>query len=294
MNDQAVVVGIDGSANAEAAAAYGAWEARRRHRPLRLVHGLVPVPQFGVAPTLPSVTEALVSRARSLVAQAGEKVHGRDPELPVTTAVIAGSPAGVLLDEASRADLVVVGSRGTGGFASLLVGSVAAQVATHAPVPVVVVRDSAAVPEPGPVVVGVDGSAGSAAALELAFDEAAARGSDLVAVYAWGVPPGGNLGPIMPGQYDAEQAREEGGRLLAEALAGWSDKYPGTPVHRRAIHSFNPLKTILEESESASLIVVGARSHGGFLGLLLGSVADGLLRNSPRSLAIARPASGTR
>src|ERR671936_724403 len=130
-----VLVGVDDSPDARAAAAYGAWEARRRHRPLRLVHALTPVPQFGVAPTLPHLTDALVTVGRQAVARAAEAVRQCDPELPVSTAVIAGGPAAVLLDEATRAALVVVGSRGAGGFGGLLAGSVSTKVATHAPVP---------------------------------------------------------------------------------------------------------------------------------------------------------------
>jgi nucleotide-binding universal stress UspA family protein len=292
MKDTPVLVGVDGSADSRDAVAYGAWEARQRHLPLRLVHGLVPAPTFGIAPTVPAVTEALFTDARALVAEAAAGVRRTDSDLPVGTAVIAGGPAGVLVEEAAHAALVVVGSRGLGGYAGLLAGSVSIQVATHAPVPVVVLRHSAppagppAVPGTGPVVVGVDGSAGSMTALEFGLDEAAARGTGLIAVYAWAVPPRGNLGPITPSHYDEREARDEADRLLAEALAGWDDKYPDVPVERRVVHSFNPLLTLLEESTSASLIVVGPRGHGGFVSLLLGSVADGLLRHAHRPVAI--------
>jgi nucleotide-binding universal stress UspA family protein len=293
MTDKPVLVGVDGSPDSLAAAAWGAWEARRRHRPLRLVHGLVPVPEIGVAPTLPHLTQALLSGGRAALARAEEQVRRSDPDLPVSTAVVAGGPAAVLLDQATRAALVVLGSRGLGGFAGLLAGSVSTQVATHAPVPVIVLRRPAGaagttpVPGTGPVVVGVDGSPGSNAALEFGFDEAAARGTGLIAVYAWSVPPSGNLGPITPVHYDEGEARDEADRLLAEALAGWADKYPEVPVERRAVHSFNPLLTILEAAEAASLVVVGPRGRGGFVSLLLGSVADGLLRHARQPVAIA-------
>ncbi|HKT00759.1 MAG TPA: universal stress protein [Rugosimonospora sp.] len=101
MKDKPVLVGVDGSTNALAALTLGAWQARRRHVPLRLVHALTPVPQFGVAPTLPYVVEAQQSAGRAILAHAAEQVHRSDPDLPVSTAVTVGAPSRVLLQEAA-------------------------------------------------------------------------------------------------------------------------------------------------------------------------------------------------
>jgi nucleotide-binding universal stress UspA family protein len=205
------------------------------------------------------------------------------PELEIATAVIAGAPAGVLIEESKTANLVVVGSRGLGGFTGLLAGSVSAQVATHAKAPVIVIRppaDKTAVPElpnSGPVVVGADGSSGSAAAVAFAFEEAAARGGDLIAIYAWGTQPGSDTP-------QEEQAQAE--RVLGGALTAWQEKFPEVRVQARTIHSMVPVHTILDESGDASLIVVGPRGHGGFAGLLLGSVGDGLVRHAHIPVAV--------
>jgi nucleotide-binding universal stress UspA family protein len=295
-----VLVGVDGSAYSRAAVAYGAWEARRRKRPLRLVHGLPPWLQFGVAPSTPYVIDELIASSRALVGEAAAWIRRSDPTLPISTAVIAGSPAGVLIAEAANAALVVVGSRGLGGIAGVLAGSVGSQVATHSPVPVVVLRPGVGSdghgaagqhdPTVGPVVVGVDGSAGSRAALEFGFEEAAVRGESLTAVYAWGILPSGNLGPIGPDHYDPVQAQDEADRMLGEALAGWAEKYPEVPVRRRAVRGFDPVAAILDEATGASLVVVGPRGHGALVSLLLGSVADGLLRHARQPVAIAHPA----
>lgn len=294
-----VVVGVDGSDEGTRAIDYAAWEARRRRRPLRLVHGFVPVPMFGPTPLVPYDLEAPLRATREVINDLARAASLRHPDLTLSTAVVAGGPAGVLVDESVDACLVVVGCRCRSGFASMLTGSVSAQVATHAHAPVVVLREpggksisdteATGVPLPtgGPVIVGVDGSPGSDAALAFAFEQATARSGELVAVYAWGVPPGGNLGPITPRHYDEQEAQGEADRLLAEATAGWCERYPDVKVDRRAVHSFNPALTLMQEAGPASLIVVGPRGRGGFTSLLLGSVADGLLRHADRPVAIA-------
>lgn len=289
-----VVAGVDGSPDAELAVAQAAWQAERRHLPLRLVHAFAPPVMYG--PSVTSVYDMTgpLRGARALLVRSARRVRSLHPDLEIGTAVIAGNPGGVLVEESRTAALVVVGSRGVGGFQRLLTGSVSAQVATHAHGPVVVLRPPAAgavgdgSPK-GPVVVGVDGSPGSAAAIEFAFDEAAARGGALTAVYAWAVPPTTNLGPITDSHYDAVEAQDEADRVLAESLAGWQEKYPQVVVARRAIHSLNPLTALLEAGRDAALIVVGPRGHGGFAGLLLGSVSDGLVRHAHRPVAVVHP-----
>jgi nucleotide-binding universal stress UspA family protein len=288
-----VVVGVDGSKDAARAIEYGAWEAHRRRRPLRLVHGFVPIPMFGPTALAALDIDEPMRATRAMVDEMARETSLRNPELTVTTAVIPGSAAGVLVEESTGASVVVVGSRGRGGFAGLLTGSVSTQVATHAEAPVVVLRppslEDIPVPGDGPVVVGVDGSPGATAALAFAFDEAAARRTGVVAVYAWGPPPGGSLGPTSVRNYDERDAQNEADRLLAEATAGWRERYPEVPLERRAIHSFNPVLTLIDEAAAASLIVTGPRGRGGFASLLLGSVADGLLRHADRPVAIVHP-----
>jgi nucleotide-binding universal stress UspA family protein len=281
-----VVVGVDGSKDAEAALEYAAWEARSRRRPLRLVHGFVPSRMYGPAI---AGAEDVPPDAETLVRDATTVVHQRYPDVDVTATVVAGSPGGVLVEESAGAALVVVGSRGLGRFVALLAGSVSTQVATYAAGPVVVVRSPGWVPSPeraaADVVVGVDGSSGGASALGFAFDEAVARGGDLIAVYAWQELPGDNLDPGSHGP-SLDEARAEADRLLSEALAGWQSRYPDLTVRRRTVHSYHPVPTLIEEARQATLIVVGSRGRGGFKGLLLGSVGDGLVRHARQPVAI--------
>jgi nucleotide-binding universal stress UspA family protein len=281
-----VVVGVDGSEGAQAALDYAAWEASRRLRPLRLVHGFVPSRMYGPAI---AGAEDVPPNAEAMVRDSAAAVCQRYPDVDVTSTVIAGSPAGVLTEESRGAALVVVGSRGLGRFAELLAGSVSTQVATYARSPVTVVRSPGWVPSPDgnavDVVVGVDGSSGGGPALGFAFEEALARGGDLIAVYAWQELPGDNL-DAGTHESNLDEARAEADRLLAEALAGWQSKYPEVSMRRHAVHSYHPVPTLIEEAHQASLIVVGSRGRGGFAGLLLGSVGDGLLRHARQPVAI--------
>ena len=281
-----VVVGVDGSRDAEAALDYGAWAARSRRRPLRLVHGFVPSRTYGPAI---AGTEDIPPGAEDLLRDAASKVRQRYSDVDVTTAVVSGSPAGALVEESHDAALVVVGSRGRGRFVALLAGSVSSQVATYARGPVIVVRSPGWEPPgdggPTSVVVGVDGSSGGDPALGFAFDEAVARGGELVAVYAWQELPGDNL-DAGGRELSLDEGYAEADRLLSESLAGWQAKYPDLTVRRRVVHSFQPVPTLIDEASRAALIVVGARGRGGFAGLRLGSVGDGLLRHARQPVAI--------
>lgn len=168
-----VVAGVDGSPESRAAVDLAAWEAHWRRLPLRLVHAYQPPVMYG--PSVAFVYDAAtpLRYARSLPRTEEERVRQRYPDLAVRTVTVVGEPSAVLLHECSGAALLVLGSRGMGSFRSLLLGSVSARVALHATVPVIVVRPPAGVDrEPAGVVVGVDGSPNSAAAVEFASGSA--------------------------------------------------------------------------------------------------------------------------
>lgn len=281
-----VVVGVDGSASSQAAIEAAAWEARRRHLPLRLVHGVVPPAAYGPTFSAARVTGAELGEARRMLGDAVGRVTDRHPGLAVTQAVVVQGPAGLLVDESRIANLVVVGWHGRGAIPRLLTGSLTGQVAAYAHSPVLIVRDGVPVPGTGPVVVGLDGSPGAESALGFAAEEADVRGVPLIAVYAWQMPPAHNLGPVTRRHYKADDAQQEADRLLAEAVAGWSVKYPDLTVERRAIYSFNAAETLREAAQGAGLLVVGCRGHGGFAALLLGSVSHALVGHAPTTLAI--------
>ena len=149
----------------------------------------------------------------------------------------------------------------------------------------VVVRGSVPAPPEGPVVVGVDGSPTSEAAVGFAYEAAATRGVPLVAVHTWWdlmVDP--TFAPLL--DWDALEADER--EVLAERLAGWGEKYPDVHVQRLVMHD-RPARALLAQAAGAQLVVVGTRGRGGVAGLLLGSVSHALLHHAPCPVAVVRP-----
>jgi nucleotide-binding universal stress UspA family protein len=283
-----VVVAVDGSESALRATRWAAEEAARRGRALRIVHAYQWPPVAG--PTLASFEtgfEAVRATAETVVRDALAAVADGASGLRCETEVVLGGTVPTLRSESERAALLVLGSRGLGGFSGLLAGSVTVALAAHGHCPVAVIRDEP--PAEGPVVVGVDGSPASEAAIGFAFEEAALRGCELVAVLAWtdGVFPVGPSGveyPVIDWTPFAEQAEE----LLGERLAGWAEKYPEVVVRRR-IERDRPAVALLDAAKDARLLVVGSRGRGGFAGLTLGSVSQAVLHHAPCPVVVARP-----
>lgn len=196
------------------------------------------------------------------------------PEVEVTDALMIGGAVSVLAAESRDADLMVVGRRGIGGFVGMLLGSTALSLASHSQCPVMVVREG---PDgAGPVVLAVDGSPEGEKAVEFAFAEAALRGAEIVAVHAW-------LPDYAPPGTGVESAE----RLLAQAVAGRRERYPDVTVGQQVL-SGETREVLIEASRNAQLIVVGARGHGGFSGMLLGSVSQALLHHAHCPVAVVR------
>ncbi|KKK07675.1 universal stress protein [Micromonospora sp. HK10] len=286
-NGAAVVVGVDGSEPALRAVRLAAVEARRRHRPLRVVHGFIwPLLRVPVAPAAGGPPGGgLRHQAQELVAAAVAEAERVAPGLRVSGEIIDGQAAAVLVGESSTAAMIVLGDRGLGGFAALVLGSVAVQVAAYAGCPVVVARGT---PRPsGPVVVGVDGSTLSRAAVEFAAEEAAVRGARLHAVHAYTHPRSSGPGDMQPLVYEEGQLRGEEDRILTAPLAGIAERHPGVPVTREVVHG-RPVAVLTEASRTAQLVVVGAQGRGELIGLLLGSVSQGVLHHADCPVVVVR------
>ena len=146
---ETIVLGFDGSDCAALALEFATAEAALRGARLRIVSVWeVPVAVYGggFAPALDAPTlDAFRERAQALADEAVATVRKQRPAVECEGKAVEGQPAAILLEQAADADLIVVGSRGLGGFASLLLGSVSQQVVHHARCPVVVVRPK---PEP--------------------------------------------------------------------------------------------------------------------------------------------------
>jgi nucleotide-binding universal stress UspA family protein len=228
--------------------------------------------------------EQLLEVARHQVARAARVAADARSDVEATTQVEIGAPIEVLGSEARRAQLLVLGDRGLGGLGGLVLGSVAVTLAARAACPVVIVRGDRA-EDGGPVVVGIDGSPVSEAAVGFAFEAAAARGVELVAVHAWSATAIDDaLAPLM--DWDAVAVEEDA--VLAERLAGWGEKYPQVVVRRHVVRD-GAVHALVNDSRGAQLVVVGSRGRGNSSGLLLGSVSHGVLHASHCPVAIVRP-----
>ncbi|WP_372661333.1 universal stress protein [Amycolatopsis kentuckyensis] len=291
--DGAVVAGIDGSSSAVRAAVWAGGEAARRGRPLRLVQ-VYTLPQVS-APvafgTHEQVRAGLAQRAEEWLAAAEAAVLEAHPGADIVTAAREWSPVTALIQESQHADLIVLGSRGLGGFTGLLVGSTAVSIVAHAHCPIVVVRGRTPhdpPPDTGPVVVGADGSPDSEVALAFACEEARLRGTGLIAVHTWSdVLADGMLRP-HPLQEDPGAIQQAERDKLAQQVAVWQEKYPDLPIEFDVTRG-RPVRTLLDRGERAQLIVVGCRGRGGFTGMLLGSTSQALIAHSPCPVAVVRP-----
>jgi nucleotide-binding universal stress UspA family protein len=288
MNISQVVVGVDGSESSRVAVRWAAREAARRQAELAVTHAF----DWRVAGSRLRVgggyADAVREAAEGIVGAAVAEAKAAAPGLSVSQDLTVGRAAPTLVDRSAVDTLIVVGSRGRGGFASLLLGSVSQEVAMHAAGPVVVVRGSAD-GSTGAVVVGVDGSVGSAHTLGVAFDEAARRGAKLVVIHARvaAEPSWGRDTPPYLYEDDHEElvvARE----MLANEISPWTEKFPDVVVES-AVVGGHAAELLIGQSRLAQLIVVGTRGHGGFAGLLLGAVSQQLLHHADCPVLIVRP-----
>lgn len=280
-----IVVGMDSSDGARYAATWAAQEAKLRGRGLTLAHSVIPTVAagafgMGVPPRIDLIDELRESAAAELTRMAA------DLDCPdVLVHVEVGTPSGLLLLASENAELIVLGSRGRGGFAGLLLGSVGTQVTSHADCPVIVMRQAPRIGA-AEIVVGIDGSPHSLAALEFAFDAASRRQWKITAVHAWDVPSYDLIiSPDGPIPIPMEHVADDEVRLSAEILAGFTERYPDVQVAERLVRS-PAIQAILETATEAALIVLGTRGRNAAIGALLGSVSNGVLHKATCPVAV--------
>lgn len=280
-----IIVGVDGSEQSMDATGWAAEEAGRRDASLQIVYVVTPwLFDVPVDPRAGAVREGLLEGGEEIVERAVARARERVPGLEVDGVQTGGQPAEVLIERSRDALMLVVGTRGTGGITGLLLGSVALQAVSHAFCPAVAVRGTEAA-EHGEVVVGVDGSVSSGAAIAFAFEEAAMRQARLRAVLAWGHPVSTGPGDMRPLVYDSELLAAEEERILTGSLAGWREKFPDVEVVHDVVHA-KPVRALSGASARADLLVVGSRGRGGFSGLVLGSVGHAMLHHAHCPLAV--------
>ncbi len=294
-----IVAGVDGSESSLRAVHWAALEARRYSVPLRLVHICHQPPIRHGRIALPrSVADALADCGKAYLADAERLVGEVTPEVVVRSEQREGHPVEGIIQAAETARVVVIGSRGIGGFASLLVGSVALSVAGRSSCPVVVTphvadhgREDYAHTERGPVAVGVGRSPLSDVALGFGFEAAAVRGVDLMAVHAWKEATIETGWPDYPMRLSEEDVVATEHRMLAERLAGWQERYPDVDVDSR-VRKGKAAKILLSEARAAQLLVVGTSGKSALAGLSLGSTSQAVLHHAHFPVALVRSHAG--
>jgi len=293
-----ITVGVDGSVESLTAAHWAAGEAELRHLSLRIVLAInEPVPGHSDYVFPPPVIAANRTVNRARLDRAASSVLDSHPDLDVRTSLECADPGRALVTASTDTALTVVGTRGRGRLAEVLVGSVALHVAAHAHGPVAVVPpviDPSADGGDRPILVGVDAGPSGTAAMGYAFEEAAVRRTRLQAVLVLG-----DGGPWLAdeGRPPRRPGFDQALGLLSGQLAPWEQKYPGLAVEQ-IVHRGRPAPGLLEclhhgpDRDRPSLIVVGSRRRGGLRGLLLGSTGHQLIARATVPVVVVPPETG--
>ncbi|MFG2223314.1 universal stress protein [Streptomyces sp. NPDC048644] len=259
------VVGVDGSDTAVRSLDWAADGAARHGATLRIVHASLWERYEGGAQDRGPLRPTEQVLADDIVRSAAERARRRHPHLAVATEVLAADPVTALLGEGHHASVLVLGRRGRGKMAGVLLGSVTLAVAGRAPCPVVVVRGEPAgiAGAHARVLLGMEKAAESPDAARFAVREAAARGCALEAVHAWQHPAHEPGGP-SPHREARSRHEQDAWRLLDGLRDEVAGEQPEVPVHRLAVEG-PAHKVLMHRSTTADVLVIGGhpRAHGG-------------------------------
>lgn len=297
-----ITVGLDGSPESLAAADWAAREAVERDASLRLLHGgeqmrYLYAPLAGVP--APGALDAQREWAAYLLGETESRFAQRHPGLRITTQQTEEQAVPALLAAAENSELLVLGSRGLGGLAGFLVGSVSLAVVARSSRPVVLIRagESAAnedLPEAAEavstatayrdVVLGLDLQDPEDAVTGFAFEAAQRRAADLRVVHGWSLPAAYGYGAAMDAGLDDELAEQVRHRLT-DVLRPWKDKYPGVEVREQAVVG-GAGRHLVHASRDAALVVVGRKNRRSPVGGHIGPVTHAALQHACAPVAV--------
>jgi nucleotide-binding universal stress UspA family protein len=282
-----VVVGVDDRAISRVALDWAIDEASRNRLPLHIVQAR----QVPLGPRPDRDGNTADRAAAAALGEAVSRAVALAPHLQVVTHTPVAEPSVALVDASKKAACLVVGARGRGALARAFLGTTSMDVAGQADCPVVVVRELSVPAATRPrVVVGADGSEGSAGAIAYAFAQASERLVPLTVVHVSNRDGNRRRVALRHGVAQLALIHEEEQALAAREIAGWSEKYPDVPVNRHVLNG-DPVKALVDHSEGAELLVVGGRDRSPFAGILLGSVSQGVLQRAHCPVAVVRAAS---
>ncbi|MFI0770521.1 universal stress protein [Streptomyces sp. NPDC021218] len=283
-----LVVGVDGSESSLQALDWSVDEAARHGLPLHLVHASrweryeERLPSFGTDRPSGEIT------AENIVASCAERATLLHPDVKVSAEVLPEDTVTALLEQSREAFAVVTGSRGRGALAETLLGSVSLAVAARAVSPVVVVRGgkSNRTGALGRVVLAVGDLVEGSVAVRFAFREARARDAALHAVRSWRRPAHPHAGQsLLEREATSLIYEEQAAGVLSQVLDQVEREHDDIAVHREVIEG-PAHRVLLDVSEQADLLVVGALQRRDHTGLQLGRVSHAVLHRSACPVAI--------
>ncbi|MFK3735427.1 universal stress protein [Streptomyces sp. NPDC088090] len=302
-SDPPVVAAVDGSEHSLRALAWALGAAEALTAPLVVAHVRSEALQLGAARiaslgTEPELPDTVMDAVRTVVEERGHAV-------PVRYASLDGTVTDVLPEAARGARLLVTGSRGHGGFASLLLGSTGRSLAARSPCPLVVVPHEARTgaldsgPEAGRVLLGLHPEETPDEVIGFAFATAALRRVPLEAVTALRLPPAPpalaaapspafQLPPPLPLADDTEELLAEARREQEVRLRPFAERRPGVELVR-TVAPGDAAGLLVDASADAALLVVGRHHRHRVAELLVGSVAHAVLQHAACPVAVVPP-----
>ena len=291
-----VVVGYDGSPSASAAVDWAAAAAAQRHAGLQVLTAV----DYSAVPVWPGASteylrDVAMDQARAVADEGVSRAASASAAVQAVSCPAAGGAAGAMVEASRRASLLVLGRAEHGAFTSALLGARSLTVIAHACCPVVLVPTGPVLtPGPGrPVVIGVDGSPAATAALGFAAEFAHTWGAALSVLSVWQVPSSETWARAY---WDAAQEdsnlhsakRDRAQRIVDEAVSLVHASHPDLEVTGEAVEG-RAGQTLAAASADAGVVVVGSRGHGGFTGMLLGSVSHAVLHAARGPVAVIQP-----
>ncbi|MGW6268423.1 MULTISPECIES: universal stress protein [unclassified Streptomyces] len=282
--DKPLIVGVDGSDPSLQALDWAVDEAAAHGVPLRVVHASRWEWYEGHEPSFGINRSSVQVLSDHIVASAVERARRRGAAVKVTGEVLPEDPSLALVRLAPDAGALVVGSRGRGELAELLLGSVGLSVSAHATSPVIVVRgrEESLAGSFRTVVVGIDDPEEGSPAVEFAFREARTRGASVAVVHAWRCPA--LEVPDFPTMVRDEHQKRASAQVEA-AVRDAAAAHPDIEVRRQSAEG-HARTVLLDASRTADLVVVGARRRKAHVGMQLGPVNHALLHHSLCPVAV--------
>ena len=273
-----IVVGTDGSDESARALEWAAAEATLRERPLKIVHAVGSRPHEMARFSQGEAAESMTRAGRMVLTAALERVRERWPDLATTTTLASGEPWQALSVQSENAFELVLGSRGQGGFAGMLLGSTSLRVAERSATPVVIVRGDAF--DEGDVLVGIDPVRDVGAILDYALDAAELHHARLRIVHAWQTL----TIFIEAGYADVEEIEAELRKEVMAAYQPLRSRDRGVDVVDEIVLE-HPVAALSKASRTARLLVVGAHDWR-WTSPQLGSVSHGVIHHAQCPVAI--------